>query len=160
MVHPETCELLGVIGWGETGVGLFGQDLQFLQNLTCTLSEDGVWRAFDEFDILQQEFWSTYLAYADPLPGSRSLYGKDVETIKTASRMSLLVYRGSRDASRVCPPRRRLETTKLGDGARGFSKRSYLMRTQRLDELGAIYNLSFGRRIGVRRLGPILYKVT
>lgn len=94
MVHPETCELLGVIDWRGAGVGLFGQDLHFVQNLTCTLGKDGMWRALDDFDILQQEFWNTFLRYADHNCGSRYLSGRGVETIKTASRMSLLLYRG------------------------------------------------------------------
>lgn len=60
MVDEASCHLVGVIDWAETEVCPFGLNLHTIQALTGKLHlRDGLSR-YDEYDDLQNVFWSIF----------------------------------------------------------------------------------------------------
>jgi hypothetical protein len=90
IIVDESCHVVGVIDWAEAQILPFGQDLHFLQNLLCALDLQQGWRPYDDFTILQTTFWRTF---RDEV-GADIITRKTISTIKTASIMGLLLYRG------------------------------------------------------------------
>ncbi|KAJ8129446.1 hypothetical protein O1611_g4183 [Lasiodiplodia mahajangana] len=88
IVDEISCSLVGVLDWGEAGICTFGQNLHFIQNLTCQLDPNEGWKPLDDFGALQTTFWATLQDEAGGLPA------ETMETIKIASVMGLLLYRG------------------------------------------------------------------
>ncbi|EPE28005.1 Protein kinase-like (PK-like) [Glarea lozoyensis ATCC 20868] len=88
IVDADTCELKGVLDWGEAGLGTFGQNLHFLQNLICVLDLPHGWRPYEDYPILQETFWNKFQDEVE------NISPEIIKTMKLASVMGLLLYRG------------------------------------------------------------------
>lgn len=88
VVDRKTCNLKGVLDWGEAGLGTFGQNLHFIQNLMCVLDLERGWRPYNDYNMLQETFWSTFQRETG------NVSEETIRTIKLASAMGLLLYRG------------------------------------------------------------------
>lgn len=88
IVGKTSCHLVGALDWGEAQIGPFGQNLHFVQKLTCYLHRERGWIPHVDYRNLQEIFWFTF---QDKVGG---LLGEIMTTIKIASIMGLLLYRG------------------------------------------------------------------
>lgn len=88
MVDRTSCHLTGVIDWAEAEICPFGQNLHSLQALTGALHLKNGWRRYEDYEVLQDRFWSTFRDEVGDLSA------ETMKTIKTARIMGLLLSRG------------------------------------------------------------------
>lgn len=88
IVSEKTCQLKGVLDWGEAGIGIFGMNLHFLQTFMCVLELPRGWQPHDDYQEMQETFWRILKQEV------RDLQPETIENIKLASSMGLLLYRG------------------------------------------------------------------
>jgi hypothetical protein len=60
MVDSTSCHLVGVIDWAEAEIGPFGLNLHSLQPLMSKFHLKNGWIRYDDYDNLQETFWSTF----------------------------------------------------------------------------------------------------
>ena len=100
LVDEKSCHLTGVIDWAEAEICPFGQNLHSLQAFTGMLHLKNGWMRYDDYDALQENFWSTF----------RNEFGGDWSvatrrTIHTARVMGLLFSRGfTKRLANMAPP--------------------------------------------------------
>lgn len=88
LVDWKTGQLEGVLDWGEAEICVFGPNLHFVQNFMCVLDSKHGWQPYDDFEALQETFWGRF---RDEIGDISS---ETIKTIKLASMMGLLLYRG------------------------------------------------------------------
>lgn len=88
IVDEATCHLVGVIDWAEAEICPFGVNLYSLQSLTGKLHLRNGWIRYDDYDNIQNVFWTTF---RDEVGG----LGDDcIEAIRLARITGLLLSRG------------------------------------------------------------------
>ncbi|KAI1174369.1 hypothetical protein F4777DRAFT_387634 [Nemania sp. FL0916] len=60
MVDDSSCHLVGVIDWAEAEIGPFGLNLYSLQRFTGHFHLKNGWERYDDYDSLQETFWSVF----------------------------------------------------------------------------------------------------
>ncbi|CAH0050177.1 unnamed protein product [Clonostachys solani] len=88
MVNEESCHFVGVVDWAEAEVCPFGSNLHSLQQLTGKLHYEGGWSRYDDYDDLQETFWSVFQKEVAGLPE------ETLQTIKLARIMGLFLSKG------------------------------------------------------------------
>ena len=88
MVHEETCHLTGVIDWAEADIAPFGLNLHSLQAFSGRLHLRDGWSRYDDYEDLQDLFWSKFQEEVRVLSPER------LRTIKLARVLGLLLSRG------------------------------------------------------------------
>ncbi|KAG8411411.1 hypothetical protein J3458_015471 [Metarhizium acridum] len=88
VVDEATCHLTGVIDWAEADIGPFGMNLYTLQSISGKLHLQDGWTRYDDYDSLQQIFWTNFI---DRVGG---LTDECVENIRLASITGLLPEKG------------------------------------------------------------------
>lgn len=108
IVDEKTCHLVGVIDWAEAEICPFGLNLHSLQSLTGKLHLRNGWLRYDDYDDLNDVFWTTF---QDEVGG---LADGCMEAIRLARITGLLLSRGftSRLANEPQP-------VPIGDDERG-----------------------------------------
>ncbi|KAI1182894.1 hypothetical protein F5B17DRAFT_418586, partial [Nemania serpens] len=108
IVDEVTCHLVGVIDWAEAEVCPFGLNLHSLQSLTGKLHLREGWKRFEDYDTLQDVFWTRLKQEIGGLSDHQ------LRTIKLARVLGLLLSHGftSRLANEPKP-------TPIGDDEKG-----------------------------------------
>ncbi|KAH9908934.1 hypothetical protein F4778DRAFT_714669 [Xylariomycetidae sp. FL2044] len=88
IVDETTCHLVGVIDWAEAEACPFGLNLHSLQTLTGKLHLRNGWTRYEDYDTLQDLFWTTFLHEVG------SLSEDELRTIKLARVLGLLLSEG------------------------------------------------------------------
>ncbi|KAF4454064.1 Protein kinase-like domain protein [Fusarium austroafricanum] len=88
MVDQRSSHLVGVIDWAEAEIGPFGLDLHFLQSITGKLHYEKGWTRYDDYDSLQQVFWTTFKDEVGGLSDDR------IEAIQLSRITGLLLSEG------------------------------------------------------------------
>ncbi|KND86780.1 hypothetical protein TOPH_08588 [Tolypocladium ophioglossoides CBS 100239] len=88
IVDEATCHLVGVIDWAEAEICPFGLNLSSLQDITGKLHLRNGWTRYDDYDKLQDVFWTTF---EDEVGG---LADDCIEAIRLARITGLLLERG------------------------------------------------------------------
>lgn len=73
LVDEKSCNLLGVIDWGEAEIAPFGINLYAHDRLISNIHLKHGWSRYDDYRLLDEIFWSTFSQET----------GVDNETIKT-----------------------------------------------------------------------------
>ncbi|GAM82967.1 hypothetical protein ANO11243_009530 [Dothideomycetidae sp. 11243] len=99
MVDEVTCHLVGVIDWAEAEICPFGLNLHSLQPLTGRLHLRNGWTRLEDYDVLQELFWTRFV---EEVCG---LSEETLRTIKLARVLGLLLSAGfpSRLSNQVKP---------------------------------------------------------
>ncbi|KAI0884563.1 uncharacterized protein GGS22DRAFT_163806 [Annulohypoxylon maeteangense] len=108
IIDRTSCRLVGVVDWAEAEICPFGQNLKCIQGLTGALHLKNGWRRYEDYESLQDTFWSIF---QEEVGG---LSAETMETIKTARIMGLLRTRGFTARLANMPP-----ATPIGDDERG-----------------------------------------
>ena len=98
MVDGRSCRLTGIIDWAEAEICPFGQNLHSLQALTGTLHLKNGWRRYEDYEALQDTFWSTFQDEVG------NLSAETMKIIKTARIIGLLRSRGFTKRLANMPP--------------------------------------------------------
>lgn len=95
MVDGTSCHLTGIIDWAEAEICSFGQNLHSLQALTGTLNLKTGWRRYEDYEALQDIFWSTFQDEVGDL---------SAETVKAikAARILGFCFVASRSGLQIC----------------------------------------------------------
>uniref|UniRef100_A0A8H7K6U9 Aminoglycoside phosphotransferase domain-containing protein n=1 Tax=Bionectria ochroleuca TaxID=29856 RepID=A0A8H7K6U9_BIOOC len=88
MVNEESCHFVGAVGWAEAQICPFGSNLHSLQQITGKLHYEDGWSRYDDYDDLQETFWSVFQREVGGLPE------ETLQTIKLARIMGLLLAEG------------------------------------------------------------------
>jgi hypothetical protein len=88
MVDEVTCHLTGVIDWADAEVCPFGLTLDSLQSLTGHLHLRDGWTRFEDYDNLQEVFWSMFKQEVGGLSDDQ------LRTIKLARVLGVLLSSG------------------------------------------------------------------
>ncbi|KXX83352.1 hypothetical protein MMYC01_200087 [Madurella mycetomatis] len=88
MVDNTSCHLVGVIDWAEAEIGPFGLNLHSVQPLISKFHLRDGWIKYDDYDILQETFWSIFRGEVG------GLSEETIRAIESARVMGLLLSRG------------------------------------------------------------------
>ncbi|CAI6095338.1 unnamed protein product [Clonostachys chloroleuca] len=88
MVNEKSCHFVGVVDWAEAEICPSGSNLHFLEQLTGKLHYENGWSRYDDYDDLQETFWSVFRKEVGGLPE------ETLQTIKLARTMGLILAEG------------------------------------------------------------------
>ncbi|EFR03714.1 hypothetical protein MGYG_06711 [Nannizzia gypsea CBS 118893] len=69
IVDEASCNIAGVVDWAEAEIAPFGLNLHAHQRLICKVHLKTGWARYDDYDMLEDTFWTTFSREAGELDG-------------------------------------------------------------------------------------------